>query len=300
MGILPTPSSGQSFADAYEEASSLAEFVPVWGRPTPFYQLADDLSGSWGDTFVQQYIRGNGMFPIINLSFIGTNMQLVSPPDIQGATLENPKWRKAYLQAALDVVKAARPLYLSLGNEVNRWYEYYGANPGDPNGFQNYVSLYNEIYDAVKQLSPQTIVFCIFSREIVSENREADLTVLQLFDPHRLDMLVFTSYPYAVAGILRPQDIPDDYYAKIFNYMSSKPFGLSEVGWAALDPFGGEQGQADFVTEVAGRLTVGQGLNLRLLGWPWLSALDENDPIAFVKSDGTHRLAYEVWQNLFS
>ncbi|MGQ9545655.1 MAG: hypothetical protein ACUVTR_00595 [Dehalococcoidia bacterium] len=300
MGLLPTPSSGQSFEDAYKEASALAEFVPVWGRPTPFYQLAQELSGSWGQTFVEQHIRGNGMFPIINLSFLGANMQLVTPPDIHGATLENSQWRKAYLQAALDVVKVAKPLYLSLGNEVNRWYEHYGASPGDPNGFQNYVSLYNEVYDAVKELSPQTVVFCTFAREIVSENREADLTVLQLFDPARLDMLVFTSYPYAVAGIARPQDIPNDYYARAFDYISTKPFGLSEVGWAALDAFGGEQSQADFISEVAGRLTVGQGLNLDLLGWPWLSALDENDPIALVKRDGTHRLAYGVWQSLFS
>jgi hypothetical protein len=300
MGILATPAQGESFADAYKEASTLAEFAPVWGRPTPFYQLAQELSGSWGHTFVEQYIRGNGMFPIVNLSFIGANMTLVAPPGMQEASLDDPEWRKAYMQAALDVVKAARPRYLSLGNEVNRWYERYGARDGDPNGFQNYVSLYNEIYDAVKKLSPQTVVFCTFAREIVSENREADLSVLEMFDADKLDMLVFTSYPYAVKGIKRPEDIPNNYYARALNYMPGKPFGLSEVGWAALDALGGEQGQADFIREVTGRLTIGQGINVQLLGWPWLSALDENDPIALVKRDGTQRLAYGVWLSLFS
>ncbi len=300
MGILPTPSEGDSFADTYEKASALAEFVPIWGRPTPFYGLAQELSGSWGHTFVDQYIRGNGMFPIINLSFIGADMALVTPPGIQGATLENPEWRKAYTQAALEAVKAAKPLYLSLGNEVNRWYERYGARDGDPNGFQNYVTLYNEIYDAVKRLSPQTIVFCIFAREIVVENREADLTVLRMFNADKLDMLVFTSYPNAVRGIRRPENIPGDYYAKALKYISEKPFGLSEAGWAALDAFGGEQSQADFITQVMGRLTVEQGINLQLLGWPWLSALDEKDPVALVKRDGDQRLAYGVWVSLFS
>jgi len=300
MGLLPTPAQGQSFAEAYRQASQIAEFAPVWGRPTPFYALAQELSGSWGQTFVGQYIRGNGMFPIINLSFIGAGMTLVAPPNIQGATLNTPEWRRAYKQAALDVVRAAKPRYLSLGNEVNRWYERYGAKEGDPNGFQNYVSLYNETYDAVKKLSPQTTVFCIFAREIVPENRETDLTILKMFDVSKMDILVFTSYPYAVKGTKSPDAIPDDYYVRALNYMPGKPFGFTEVAWAALDAFGGEQGQADFIAQLSQRLTVKQGVKLHLLGWPWLSALDENDQIALIRRDGSQRAAYKAWLGLFS
>jgi hypothetical protein len=300
MGVLPTPSGTDSFGDTYKKASGLADFAPVWGRPSPFYELARDLAGSWGQTFVQQYTRGNGMFPIINMSFIGESMTLQAPPGTEGATLSDPNWRRAYLQAALDAVKAVRPAYLSLGNEVNRWYERYGAKADDPNGFQNYVTLYNETYDSVKRLSPQTTVFCVFAREIVSENREADLSVLSMFDPERLDMLVFTTYPNAVQGIRRPADIADDYYSRALKYLPGKPFGLTEAAWPALDYFGGEQAQADFIGEIAGRLTVGQGVKLRLLGWPWLSALDENDPVALVKKDGTRRLACGAWLDLFS
>ncbi len=300
MGTLPTPSQKESFADAHKKAATFCEFVPVWGRPTPFYALAKELSGSWGETFVQQYIRGNGMFPIINLSFIGNNMSLVAPPDMQGATLSKPEWRLTYKQAALDVVRAVKPKYLSLGNEVNRWYEVYGAKEGDPNGFQHYVSLYNETYDAVKKLSPQTAVFCIFARELVSRNQESDLAVLRMFDAGKMDILMFTSYPFAVKGMGRPQSIPDAYYAGALQHMPGKPFGFTEVAWAALDAFGGEQGQADFITEVSQRLTTAQGINLQYLGWPWLSALDENDAVALVKRDGTPRRAYGVWLSLFS
>jgi hypothetical protein len=300
MGVLPTPWEGQTFAQAYQQASTCADFVPVWGRPTPFYNLAQELSGDWGKTFVKQYTRGNGMFPLVHLSFIGVNTTLVVPPGMSGATLASPQWRQAYKQAALDVVRASRPLYLSIGNEVNKWYEKYGVNASDPNGFQNYVSLYHEIYDAVKELSPQTRVFCTFAREVVSQNREADLDVLALFDPGRMDILMLTSYPYAVAGINLPADIPDDYYARASQYFPGKPFGLSEFGWSALEAFGGEQAQADSLTEVAGRLTVDQGINLQFLGWPWLSALDENDSIALIRRDGTPRAAFAVWQSLFS
>jgi hypothetical protein len=114
MGLLPIPGNGQSFEEAYRQASQYAEFSPVWGRPTPFYHLADDLSGSWGQTFVEQYIRGNGMFPIIHVSFIGQGITLIAPPGMEDPALSDPEWRNAYKRAVLDVVRASRPLYLSI------------------------------------------------------------------------------------------------------------------------------------------------------------------------------------------
>jgi hypothetical protein len=238
------------------------------------------------------------MFPLIHLSFIGHDTSLAAPPSMSDATLADSEWREAYKKAALNVVKVAKPKYLSLGNEVNRWNERYGANAANLNGFQHYVSLYHDLYDAVKTVSPKTMVFCTFAREIVAENREADLEVLSMFSPEKMDMLVFTSYPYAVQRISRPQDIPDDYYARAASYMSEKPFGFSELGWAALDAFGGEQAQADFINQAATRLTREQGLDLKLFGWTWLHGLDDNDPVALIKRDGTPRQAYETWQNI--
>lgn len=298
MGVLPIPADGQSFEDSYRQTADFAEFVPVWGRPTPFYEMAAELSGSWGQMYVEQYTRGNGMFPLIHLSFIGPGMTLASPPSITDPTLSNPEWRQAYKQAALDTVRASRPLYLSLGNEVNRWYETYGAAQGESNGFQHYISLYEEIYDEVKKLSPTTHVFCTFAREIVSENREADMNVIQMFKPARLDILVLTSYPHAVQGINRPSDIPDDYYSKLTEYLPGKPMGFSEAAWPSLEAFGGEQSQAGFLAELCGRLTRDRGVELRLLGWPWLHDLDVNDHIGLIRKDGTVKPAYNVWKGV--
>ena len=298
MGVLPTPGDSQTFKAAYLQASEYAEFSPVWGKPTPFYELPDDLKGAWGKTFVEEYIRGNEMFPLIHLSFIGPNVTLITPPGMEGSTLSDPKWREAYKQAALEVIKTSRPLYLSLGNEVNRWYEKYGARPGDPNGFQHYISLYEDLYDAVKMLSPETRVFCTFAREITSENREADLNILTMFDPDKMDLIVFTSYPYAVKGINKPSDIPDDYYSKALHYMPGKPLGFSELGWPSINALGGEQGQANFLTEVVNRLTRKQGVNLNILGWAWLHDLNKNNHIGLIRRDGTEKLVYQIWKNL--
>jgi hypothetical protein len=297
-GFLPIPAEGQSFDEAFLEATQSVEFIPVWGRPTPFYELPEELNGSWGKTFVGNLIRGNGMFPLIHFSFIGPNLTLAAPPGMYNATLSDPAWRQAYIKSVVDTLRVSKPLYLSLGNEVNRWYEKYGADEDSPNGFQHFVSLYEEIYDVVKEISPETKVFCVFAREIVAEYREADLKVLSMFDPDKMDILVFTSYPFAVEGINSPADIPDGYYKKAFDYISNKSFGFSELAWPSMEAFGGEQGQVDFIMNVTGRLTKDQNIDLHLLGWAWLHDIDEHDYTGLKKKDGTEKLAYEVWKNI--
>lgn len=296
MGVLPMPAEGQPLDSVYAEAAAYSEFVPVWGRPTPFYKLAEDLKGDWGKTFVEQLVRDKGMFPLVQMSFMDTGMTLMTPPGMSGATLSDSAWRAAYRQAALDIVRACRPRYISVGNEVNRWYEKYGTN--GPNGFQNYVSLFCDLYDTLKALSPGIVVFCTFAREIVDENREADLSVLALFPADKLDLLAFTSYPHAVQGRNRPESIPDEYYSRVLSIVPGKLIGFTEVGWPSLDAFGGEQSQSDFIVALGGRLTAGQGVGLHLLGWPWLCDLDSTDRTGLFRRDGTAKPAWEEWKRL--
>ena len=305
MGILPIPGDEQSIEDAYAQAAMYAEFSPVWpsgAGASGFWDYANKLRGWWGQTVLEGCIRGNGMFPIIHFSFMDKDesgqLILQAPENMKNATLSSPEWRKLYIKSVIEVLIVSKPLYLSTGNEVNRWYEQYGTDEDNPNGFQHFVSLHEEIYDLVKKISPETKVFCVFSREIVDENREADLEVLNLFNPDKLDVLVFTSYPFAVQGILMPSDIPDDYYLAALQYMPSKPFGFSELGWPSLEAFGGEKGQADFLLNVSTRLTIQQGIDLHLFGYAWLHDLDENDSIGLIRRNGTEKLAYQVWKEI--
>ncbi len=298
MGVLPVPADNQTFADSFRLAGTCAEFVPVWGRPTPFYDLAADLEGEWGRQFVETYTRGNGMFPMVHMSFYGQNMELVSPDVIKGPTLSHPVWREAYKKAAVNIVRASRPLYLSVGNEVNRWYETHGNDEGDPDAFRNFVSLYDEIYDAVKEVSPETRVTCTFAREIIAEARPADLDVFRLFDPDKLDIILITSYPHALFGVDEPSDIPDDYYTKVSGLFPGKPFGFSDVAWPSLEAFGGESAQAGFLADLTGRLTLDRGVDLCMLGWPWLTDLGEQDTTGLLRRDGTPKEAFTVWRTI--
>ena len=57
---------------AYQQASNVADFASLWvgSNDVGAWNLADVLGGAWGDTFLGEYIRGNGLIPIINLSFL--------------------------------------------------------------------------------------------------------------------------------------------------------------------------------------------------------------------------------------
>lgn len=292
LGILPIPYDEQDFNEAYQLASESCELVPVWGRPSPYWEKADDLEGQWGQIFVEQYTRGNGLAPLLHFSFIGENYTVSSPEGTE-YTLSSPEWRLEYKESVIESVRVCRPVYISLGNEVNRWYEVHGMD-GD-NGFRQWISLYEEIYDEVKTLSPETKVFCTFSREIVNENREADLSILEDFNPDKIDVLVLTSYPYSLKGVNTPEDIPTDYYTSIAEYLPGKPIGFSEIAWTSMETFGGEQAQADFINGLSELTT---GLDLEFIMWPWLSDLTEGDTTGLIKRDGTEKLGYLAWCSL--
>jgi len=293
MGVLPIPYDGQDFSEAYEMASETCELVPAWGRPSPYWEKVADLEGFWGETFIEDLTRGNDMAPLLHFSFMGEGLTLSSPPGT-GYSLNNQEWRLQYKRAVIESVEATKPAYLSVGNEVNRWYEKYGMD-GD-NGFRHWITLYEEIYDEVKTLSPETKVFCTFSREIVSENREADMSVLTYFDPDKLDVLVFTSYPHSLPGVNRPSDIPADYYSGVADLMPGKPVGFSEITWPSVTDFGGEQTQANFITLLDTEYTI--GFDVEFIMWPWLSDLVDTDTVGLIQRDGTPKQGYAAWVEL--
>ena len=292
-----------NFEMAYQQASRSGDFVSVWGSGSSGgpWSLAQELEGGWGEVFLDGLIIGNDLFPLIQMSFISRDQSgliLSTPPELEGATLSDPNWRQAYLEAAVEVALTSQTQYFSPGNEVNRWYEQYGAEPGDPNGFQHFVSLYEEIYAEIKTSNPELIIFPVFAREIVSENREADISVLEMFDPETIDLLALTTYPFAVDGISKAADLPDNYYAKVLDQWKDdpKPIAFTEAAWSTLPPFGGEGGQADFLQDLTGRLTTDQGLELHLLGWFSLFDL-VGDPhqVGLITEDGREKPAYLIW-----
>lgn len=316
MGVLPMPGDNQSIEEGYKQTAQYADYSPIWEQSigaSGFWDYAVNLEDG---IFLKKMFNGNNLIPLISFSFLDKNQDgkviLKTPPDIINPTLSNIQWRQKFKKSIIDTVKMTKPQFIVVGNEVNRWYEEYGADPSDPNGFQNFVSLYEEIYDEVKKISPNTSVFPVFAREMVSDLKEADLTVLKMFNPKKMDMLVFTTYPMSFRKdkngnilanpINKVSDIKNDYYSQAYNYidMKNKPFGFTEAAWPALDFYGGEEGQEMFLKEITGRLTVEQGINLRILGWPWLHDIDNSDTLGLIKRDNSEKKVFGEWKDLYS
>lgn len=121
---------------------------------------------------------------------------------------------RAYLDAAVAFARDCRPPYLGLGVEVNILAE---KSPAD---FERFVRLHDEVYDAVKAVSPKTKVFTVFQLEKMkglggglfggtNDPARAQWRLLSRFA--RLDLAAFTTYPGLV--FKAPGDVPADYYS---------------------------------------------------------------------------------------
>jgi hypothetical protein len=106
-----------------------------------------------------------------------------------------------------------------------------------------------------------------------------------MFPAEKMVFLVFTSYPYAVQGINKPEDIPENYYTEVADKMPGKPFGFSELGWTSMEFFGGEEGQMKFLELASMKLTRDKGVNLKLFAWAWLHDINAADKIGLKKRD---------------
>jgi len=100
MGTLPIPSTDQSFDDAYDLMAEWIDFVPVWGRPSPFYDMPSELSGDWGDIFLRKSVIDKNLTPLITFHLSMRDLFLWSPKG----------WRKLLL-AVMCGGKDIRRLY---------------------------------------------------------------------------------------------------------------------------------------------------------------------------------------------
>ena len=219
--------------------------------------------------------------------------------------LADPADRALFKQTAAAVAERYRPPYLALGNEVNRYHEFYTTD------FENYVTLYAETYDAVKAISPDSSVFPIFQLETLkgngyllgnSETRQPQWEILDRFGD-RLDLAAFTTYPFL--DYQSPTAIPDEYYAEIAAH-TSKLIAFTEIGWPSAPlitapdaPYGGsEEEQAEFVRRFF-ELTSENALALVLWSFPHDLGPGGHptfNSVSLRQNDGTPKRALAVWQ----
>lgn len=167
----------------------------------------------------------NGEIPeIIVVGFESGYIDYPVPNMAGDADLENQK--KAYS----ELIKKYKPHYIGLGNEIELM--------PDKNEF---VSIYNELYDSVKSECEDCVVYPTFQYENFEPNLARQM---------KMDLLVFTSYPFIKYSDIK--DIPSDYYlqAKEIDDEKNLKVAFTEIGWTALLDY--RSGYEDFdSTQVA-------------------------------------------------
>ncbi len=280
FGFFPSPpeASTSSVLKHFADLGQHADFILV--QPNVPWQAfaAGSPEESPALTDIQNQVllaRQNGMetaFVVDPLNGLNRREFFGLPAD-WNPSFATPDVRKAFSGFALWVTREFHPAYLGLASEINT---YADAHPDD---FQNYVSLYREVYDAVKAESPETQVFVTFQWEDLNnlfpgaaEGREPyqiNWDQVEAFEPE-LDLWAISSYPFI--AFPSGAQIPDDYYTPLLE-RTAKPLAVAEGGYTSepAGPFPGTpQDQVDYLTAIHDQI----GERLRF--WVYLLLTDFN------------------------
>ena len=295
IGMVPTPKSvpETTFEDitaAYEEVGQLGEVTMVWGSPGGI-GLYERLKQNRVVTSVRVY----RLKPVITLNFHtikqihGEGLKpVVDAPEGIVAEASNPEFRILWVDEARKIAEEFQPEYLSLGNEINDYFYY------NPNDLENYLTLFDEAYSAIKQASPNTQVMVVFSYTHLIDNNQWNL-----FDRfQRADIIGLTTYPWK--HFSDPEEIDGHYYSRLNQYIK-KPVAFTEIGWA-----GNETEQAEFLVRF---LELTKDMDTEMVNWLFLHEIElegigksvfspESTTIALKKVDGTKKEIYDVWLDL--
>ena len=302
-GLIPAnfpDSSEEDWLNLYESLPETGELLGVYTSWTDSEEAEGEIPGvvdaAFG--FAEEY-------DFIPLVALGTYRDAAIGEVETTITWTDTEQVSRFRQTAVSIAEQYQPLYLALGNEINRHYDH------DPQGFAAFVAAYSDIYDAIKAVSPRTLVFTIFQLETLrgagyltgtSEGRQPRWELLDMFG-ERLDLAVFTTYPYF--DYTSPADVPDDYYTAIAEH-TDRPIAFSEIGWPSAplstapdSEFGGsESEQADFVRRF---FELTSDLDLGFTVWsfpndigPMINPAFES--VSLRHHDGTPKPALDVWR----
>ena len=138
--------------------------------------------------------------------------------------------KQMYLKSAVHFASTYKPKYMGFGVEMNI------VKKTNPEAYDEFKAFYPTVCDAVKEASPNTLVFTVWQLEHmkgldgglfggVNDPNQAQWNLLSDF---KSDLAVFTLYPCFIYG--DPSEIPDDYLTEI-TQQTDLPIAFSEMGW---------------------------------------------------------------------
>ncbi len=259
-GFFPTPTeiSLEAVFDIYKKLGKNGDVV-LLQREIPWkdFKTSADGKSSQIDDIHNQYILAHQnnldvIFIVDPLNGLDRR-EFYNLPFGWKASFGNPDVRSAMINFTLRIVREFKPAYLGLGSEINT---YADTSPED---FKNYLTLYKEIYDKVKEESPGTNVFVTFQWEELNnlipgfrpdgKPYEINWDQVESFEP-RLDIWAISSYPFI--AFPSGADIPENYYSPLLE-RTSKALAVAEGGFPSVPKEnvpGSTQDQVDYLNAI--------------------------------------------------
>jgi hypothetical protein len=283
VSLSPRSFSQEDFTDFFTKAKQAGDIVAWYGD---WLDLGKEPSAPH---VVAELAPKYNLTPLVVVTlFDQQSEKLLRPLDETN--------KRLYKDSAVSFVSKYRPQYFGMGIESNLLYDV------SPQDFDAFVAFYNEVYSAIKYVSPSTKVFTVFQLEKMKGlygglfgGPESVQPKWELIDRFSTDIVAFTTYPCLV--FQSPSDIPDDYYSGIPNQVS-KPIAFTEIGWYSSQHIPGwessEAEQAEFVSRF---FTLTNSLDAEFFIWSFLY-----DPVvSFPFSDmglfssKGEKQAWDVW-----
>ncbi len=312
MGFSASPPelNAQSYVDNIKNFMRVSSMVlfheeAVWKKEEIEKKITDYKN-------FKRLIKDKEMFIMIG-PLHPTDRTKISPA-IDGKNFGNSEIRQKYEKLITVIAGEVKPAYLGIAAEIN------GYEKVNKEDFANFVSLYNDLYPKIKELSPKTKVFVSFQYEDFLglwnfnsyDNHSPQWNLIDQFE--NLDLFAISTYPYVVFD--KPSDIPKNYYSQIRDF-TDLPIAIAEAGYQSeSNRFfkSSEEFQNEFLLIVEDQLIADleffayfqyRDYDLEELKTQAKSVgIDESAPDFFssigLKSfDGKPKSAYETWVNIF-
>lgn len=158
---------------------------------------------------------------------------------------------QAYLNFCKFMVDKFEPEYFAYGIEVNM------LGYHDPDAFEEYLIFIENIYGSLKESYPELPVFLTIQLETFINHFEDQEDIVRSLLPYT-DYITISSYPFGNFG--DPDDIPDDWFSRLYGMAPEKPVAIAETAFLAedltLEIFNGNtiEGNQDYQVEYMDRL----------------------------------------------
>jgi len=280
VSVSPKSFEGDEFVEFLEKVKETQD-VLLWAGD--WMEVRDQKAPQTFSGLASQY----DYIPVIEVGhYIQESGELFRPL--------NEENKQIYMDSTIEFVERYKPKYFGMGVEVNIFAK------KNPAAFEEFVPFYNEVYDAVKSVSPDTKVFTVFQLETVKGltmwEVEENVPQWDMIDRFETDIVAFTTYP----GLFYrgPSDIPEDHYTEI-KLHTSKPVAFMEIGWhSASSPVGWESSEAEQAEFIEKFFDLTGELNVEVDIWTFmydLNGMEPFDSMGLFRSDGTAKPVWDVW-----